>query len=207
MTKPPQELDSACLICHADSLTDRRLENVEDFTRHVRNFEYQIEHLFQVCCVLPDKLPAFNRHQRLLEYSDKDDDTKTRDSDKIPGQGRGQCGRRMTAAKRVVGGTDAAFGSFPWMALVKGGQSRCGGTLVGDRSANIVCTDITCHTPLSGGWSRRRTVSGITPASGAPGSRWCWASTPCSRTVSRSPGRSTGWPRSTCIPCTNRHRR
>ena len=95
-------------------------------------------HLFQVCCVLPDKLPAYNRHQRLLEYSDKDDDTKTRDSSKIPGQGRGQCGRRMTAAKRVVGGTDAAFGSFPWMALVKGGQSRCGGALIGDRSAHYV---------------------------------------------------------------------
>merc|ERR1719414_949189 len=39
----------------------------------------------------------------------------------------------MTAAKRVVGGTDAQFGSFPWMALIKGGQSRCGGALVGDR--------------------------------------------------------------------------
>jgi len=33
VTKPPPELDSACLICHADSLTDRRLGTVEDFTR------------------------------------------------------------------------------------------------------------------------------------------------------------------------------
>ena len=114
--------------------------------------------MFQVCCVLPDKLPAYFGHQRLLEYSsDKDVNTKTRDrdSDKIPGQGRQQCGRQMTAAKRVVGGTDAAFGSFPWMALVKGGQSRCGGALIGDRSVNIVCTvlyivctDLTCHPPL-----------------------------------------------------------
>lgn len=62
-----------------------------------------------------------------------DDDTMTRDNSKIPRQGRGQCGQRMTAAKRVVGGTDAAFGSFPWMALVKGGQTRCGGALIGDR--------------------------------------------------------------------------
>ena len=130
---------------------------MEDFTRHVKNLEFQnsdwsVKHLFQVCCVLPDKLPAYYRNQRLLEYSsDKDVNTKTpdRDSDdKIPGHGRQQCGRQMTAAKRVVGGTDAAFGSFPWMALVKGGQSRCGGALIGDRSANIVCTDLTCHPPL-----------------------------------------------------------
>ena len=90
--------------------------------------------LFQVCCVLPDKLPSYNRQQRLLEYSDIDESkTGNQDSrDQVPGQG-GQCGMRMTAAKRVVGGTDAAFGSFPWMALVKGGQTRCGGALVGDR--------------------------------------------------------------------------
>ena len=45
--------------------------------------------------------------------------------------GAGQCGRQMTAAKRVVGGSDAGFGRYPWMALVKGGQTRCGGALVG----------------------------------------------------------------------------
>ena len=138
MTKLPREQDSACLICHADFLTDRRRETAEDFTKYIK---FQIDpfnftSVFQVCCVLPDKLPAYNRHQRLLEYSDQDDDTKTRDKysrDHIPGQGKGKCGQRMTAAKRVVGGTDAAFGSFPWMALVKGGQTRCGGALVGDR--------------------------------------------------------------------------
>ena len=119
---------------------DRRRETAEDFTKYIKFLNelqsVKLHVFFQVCCVLPDKLPAYNRHQRLLVYSYQDDDTKTRDkynSDKIPRQGRGQCGRRMTAAKRVVGGTEAAFGSFPWMALVKGGQTRCGGALVGDR--------------------------------------------------------------------------
>ena len=53
----------------------------------------------------------------------------------------------MTAAKRVVGGTDAAFGSFPWMALVKGGQSWCGGALIGDRSASscVLTSHVTLH--------------------------------------------------------------
>ena len=49
MTKPPQELDSACSICHADSLTDRKLENVEDFTRFVKNFKYQMQ-------IVPDQI-------------------------------------------------------------------------------------------------------------------------------------------------------
>ena len=44
-----------------------------------------------------------------------------------------RCGRQLTAAKRVVGGTEAGFGSFPWMALVRAGQARCGGALIGDR--------------------------------------------------------------------------
>ena len=41
--------------------------------------------------------------------------------------------RSRDVAKRVVGGTEAGFGSFPWMALVRAGQARCGGALIGDR--------------------------------------------------------------------------
>jgi len=87
---------------------------------------------YQVCCVLPDQISSYHRQQRLLEYSGSglDNNAKRDEKDRVKS---GQCGLQMTAAKRVVGGTDAEFGSFPWMALVKGGQSRCGGALVGDR--------------------------------------------------------------------------
>ena len=32
-----------------------------------------------------------------------------------------------------MGGTEAGFGSFPWMALIRGGSMRCGGALVSSR--------------------------------------------------------------------------
>jgi len=33
--------------------------------------------------------------------------------------------------RRVVGGTEAGFGAFPWQAMVKVGATRCGGALIG----------------------------------------------------------------------------
>ncbi|XP_015116647.1 serine proteinase stubble [Diachasma alloeum] len=44
-----------------------------------------------------------------------------------------QCGissTKQTAQRRIVGGDDAGFGSFPWQAYIRIGSSRCGGTLV-----------------------------------------------------------------------------
>ena len=85
--------------------------------------------------MLPEKLPQYHRQQRLLEYSsvsEQDDKAVTRQR---PGQQ--QCGVQMTASKRVVGGDNAGFGEYPWMALVKGSQAQCGGALVGDRLAQI----------------------------------------------------------------------
>ncbi|XP_061940666.1 transmembrane protease serine 11D-like isoform X1 [Apis cerana] len=37
---------------------------------------------------------------------------------------------KQTAQRRIVGGDDAGFGSFPWQAYIRIGSSRCGGTLV-----------------------------------------------------------------------------
>jgi len=86
---------------------------------------------YQVCCILPDKLQTYHRQKRLLEYSGVNS-FSTFDI-KQPSSKDGKCGLQMTAAKRVIGGSDAQFGSFPWMALVKGGETQCGGALVGDR--------------------------------------------------------------------------
>ena len=41
------------------------------------------------------------------------------------------CGRSTIARRRVVGGTEAGFGMYPWQALIQIGTSRCGGALVG----------------------------------------------------------------------------
>ena len=41
------------------------------------------------------------------------------------------CGRSAMARRRVVGGSEAGFGVYPWQALVQVGTSRCGGALVG----------------------------------------------------------------------------
>ena len=78
----------------------------------------------QVCCVPAASLSSYLRQRPLLEHS----------TFRQPGPVAGaRCGRQLTAAKRVVGGTEAGFGSFPWMALVRAGQARCGGALIGDR--------------------------------------------------------------------------
>ncbi|XP_065218770.1 uncharacterized protein LOC135844482 isoform X2 [Planococcus citri] len=38
--------------------------------------------------------------------------------------------KQQTAQRRIVGGDEAGFGSFPWQAYIRIGSSRCGGTLV-----------------------------------------------------------------------------
>ncbi|XP_050737899.1 uncharacterized protein LOC127009157 [Eriocheir sinensis] len=39
---------------------------------------------------------------------------------------------RLTAQRRIVGGTEAGFGSFPWQAYIQIGTSRCGGSLINE---------------------------------------------------------------------------
>jgi len=39
---------------------------------------------------------------------------------------------RLGAQRRIVGGTEAGFGSFPWQAYIRIGSSRCGGSLVNE---------------------------------------------------------------------------
>ncbi|XP_054738741.1 uncharacterized protein LOC129244873 isoform X1 [Anastrepha obliqua] len=40
---------------------------------------------------------------------------------------------KQAAQRRIVGGDDAGFGSFPWQAYIRIGSSRCGGSLVSRR--------------------------------------------------------------------------
>jgi len=76
---------------------------------------------FQVCCVhegYPRSLDGL-RHGRGFSAQNLSEIENER-----------LCGKTGIAARRVVGGTEAGFGSFPWMALIKGGSTRCGGALI-----------------------------------------------------------------------------
>jgi secreted trypsin-like serine protease len=42
----------------------------------------------------------------------------------------GKLGPSLGAQRRIVGGDEAGFGSFPWQAYIRIGSSRCGGSLV-----------------------------------------------------------------------------
>ena len=44
-----------------------------------------------------------------------------------------QCGRPISANRRVLDGQPAGFGSFPWQALIRVGKGKCGGVLVNRR--------------------------------------------------------------------------
>lgn len=62
------------------------------------------------------------------------------------------CGRSSThRISRIVGGTDASFGQFPWQAFVQVGGSRCGGALVGPKHVVTAghCVARSQHTPTS----------------------------------------------------------
>eukprot|EP00096_Caligus_rogercresseyi_P010892 TRINITY_DN4102_c2_g2_i1.p1 TRINITY_DN4102_c2_g2~~TRINITY_DN4102_c2_g2_i1.p1 ORF type:complete len:359 (+),score=81.83 TRINITY_DN4102_c2_g2_i1:147-1223(+) len=40
------------------------------------------------------------------------------------------CGKPTISTRRIVGGSEAGFGNFPWQALIRIGSSRCGGALI-----------------------------------------------------------------------------
>ncbi|CAG9573344.1 unnamed protein product [Danaus chrysippus] len=45
----------------------------------------------------------------------------------------GVAANKQTAQRRIVGGDDAGFGTFPWQAYIRIGSSRCGGSLISRR--------------------------------------------------------------------------
>ncbi|XP_045529103.1 serine protease 33-like isoform X1 [Pieris brassicae] len=48
-------------------------------------------------------------------------------------RGCGVATSKQTAQRRIVGGDDAGFGTFPWQAYIRIGSSRCGGSLISRR--------------------------------------------------------------------------
>lgn len=61
------------------------------------------------------------------------------------------CGRSASKINRIVGGTDASFGQFPWQAFVQVGGSRCGGALISSRHVVTAghCVARSQHSPSS----------------------------------------------------------
>lgn len=94
--------------------------------------EHQCGSMFQVCC----------RDQGLLADPRKYPESGTAFRNTIdqgpfpdvqfgPVVNEPDCGIPKMSRRRVVGGRDAGFGTFPWQALIRIGHSRCGGALVG----------------------------------------------------------------------------
>lgn len=74
----------------------------------------------------------FQQSNHLPDFEDEARDHRKQTLDDYPRLESG-CGipaSKQTAQRRIVGGDEAGFGSFPWQAYIRIGSSRCGGTLV-----------------------------------------------------------------------------
>ncbi|XP_053974576.1 serine proteinase stubble-like isoform X1 [Hylaeus anthracinus] len=74
----------------------------------------------------------FQQSNHLPDFEDDARDHRKQTLDDYPRLESG-CGipaSKQTAQRRIVGGDEAGFGSFPWQAYIRIGSSRCGGTLV-----------------------------------------------------------------------------
>ncbi|XP_028050459.1 serine proteinase stubble isoform X2 [Monomorium pharaonis] len=75
----------------------------------------------------------FQQSNQLPDFEDDIRDLRKQTPDDYPRLETG-CGipvvSKQIAQRRIVGGDDAGFGSFPWQAYIRIGSSRCGGTLV-----------------------------------------------------------------------------
>lgn len=101
--------------------------------------EHQLEgncdSIFHVCC-------GFNQREKIPPLIS----TKTKSSNneigyqnmlkrilQKPIYNEHGCGRRRISSRRVVGGRRAGFGTYPWQAMIRIRDSRCGGALIGRR--------------------------------------------------------------------------
>jgi len=80
-----------------------------------------------VCCVNPTTVNRWLQDNRVNDAHNVDYKSVSKNSvvnDPM-------CGIRPSQAnRRVIDGSDAGFGTFPWQALVRIGKAKCGGVLV-----------------------------------------------------------------------------
>ncbi|XP_031780735.1 serine proteinase stubble isoform X2 [Nasonia vitripennis] len=88
--------------------------------------------MYACCHRTKDAAKASNDYNLVDEPRDQIQSLAT-DSYVAEATSEDQCGisaSKQTAQRRIVGGDEAGFGSFPWQAYIRIGSSRCGGTLV-----------------------------------------------------------------------------
>jgi len=78
-----------------------------------------------VCCVKPVTINRWLHDNRINDGFNEG--YKQRDPPVINDP---KCGIRPSSNRRVIDGTDAGFGTFPWQALIRIGKAKCGGVLI-----------------------------------------------------------------------------
>lgn len=81
--------------------------------------------LLSVCCVKP---ATVNRWLQDNRVADQINSAFNRQKERVRNDPK--CGIRPTANRRVIDGSDAGFGTFPWQALIRIGKAKCGGVLI-----------------------------------------------------------------------------
>jgi len=81
-----------------------------------------------VCCVKPATVNRWLQTNRLNDAHNSAGYSKVQPRVQVVNDPL--CGIRPQANRRVIDGSDAGFGTFPWQALVRIGKAKCGGVLV-----------------------------------------------------------------------------
>jgi len=79
-----------------------------------------------VCCVKPATVNRWLNDNRIQDEVNAG--FKKTNKERVHNDPK--CGIRPTANRRVIDGSDAGFGTFPWQALIRIGKAKCGGVLV-----------------------------------------------------------------------------
>jgi len=100
-----------------------------------RNVQGSCDNMFHICCASPEiknyDLIQTNELTKIKNDSKLSNTMKEIQQTSVynePG-----CGRRRISRRRVVGGRSTGFGAYPWQAMIRIRDSRCGGALIGRR--------------------------------------------------------------------------
>ena len=96
--------------------------------------------VFHICCAERRRMGLAAEARKITNWDSSNlVDLNTIEEDPFPEVHFGpvvnepDCGVPKMSRRRVVGGANAGFGTFPWQALIRIRASRCGGALVGPR--------------------------------------------------------------------------